>query len=338
MILFNKISITKFKKVVLPSIQVKDLKPIANLLYPQNIIVPLFFISVLAQITDNLKSILSSKEVQQLHSVKLYAKVISNGTNSLSLSAVQAISKTLGPELEILSILNVQERINFLRSLQKKLIVDKTYSSILVNSQKFCDPILLSKHRKGLAMQARSIMIATPLFDTYSIVMGISIGTINLDIILQSSKLIWISLGLLEEDFDFLLRKESLNISKDFCFDIKNNIDALKLLVYSELRAVLGFTGRLKFSDDQVILRGEDNLTLLEKELGFVDRLLPQLPKEFFVSDSLLGDVILRASVDQRRNSNSKLENIFKRSGRSIRKNQNRYDLKEFKIHTNFIY
>ena len=177
-------------------------------------------------------------------------------------------------------------------------------------------------------MQARSIMIATPLFDTYSIVMGIPVGNISLDIILQSSKLIWVSLGLYEEDFDFLLRKESINISKDFFFDIKNNIDALKLLVYSELRAVLGFTGRLKFLDDQVILRGEDNLTLLERELGFVDRLFPQLPKEFFVSDSLLGDVILRASVDQRRNSNSKLENIFKRSGKFTRKN--RYDLKEF--------
>lgn len=338
MILFNKINITKSKKVILPSIQVKDLKPIANLLYPQNLIVPLFLISVIAQITDNLKNILSPKEVQQLYSIKLYAKVLSNGANSLSLSVVQSISKTLGPELEVLSILNVQERIDFLRSLQKKLLTEKSSVGIVSNSQKLYDPVSLFKHRKGLAMQARSIMIATPIFDTHSVVMGIPIGNITLDIVLQSSRLLWVSLGLYEEDFDFLLRKESINCAKslssvNYFEDVDNNYDAIKLLVYSELKNVIGFKERLKFLDDQVILRGEDNLTLLEREVGFIDRLLPELPKEFFVSDYNLGDVILRASADQRRDYNVKLDNIFKRSGKFYNeKDVNFSVLKKFKI------
>jgi hypothetical protein len=59
-------SVSRSKKVVFPGINMKDLKSVASLLSPKELIVPLLLISILAQISDNLKGLLNYKDIQKL--------------------------------------------------------------------------------------------------------------------------------------------------------------------------------------------------------------------------------------------------------------------------------
>nr|YP_009144872.1 maturase [Euglenaria anabaena]AKJ83319.1 maturase [Euglenaria anabaena] len=319
MIIPSIVIFNKSKKILLPGIQIKDLKPVASLISPSNLLIPLLFISILGQISDNLKDILSPKEIQKLPSVKFYSRILYSGFNSVSFSSVVSLSKTLGPELESFSILTVQERIEFLRTLQKKIIFSKVSSRILSNSQNLYNPNELIKHRKGLALQARGVMVASPIFKTNSIVLGVSVSQINLTCIMESARLIWLSLGLQEDEFDFLLRKQAFNILKksfdlNMNFTTDNDIDCLRVLAFSELKNFTSFNKFLTFDEDMMVIKGDNNLVLLESELGLLKRLVPTTPKDVFILDSEFSDILVRTAFDQRKAHKSELDNIFKRS------------------------
>lgn len=88
-----------------------------------------------------MKGILNSRDVQKLSSVKFYSKVVSFGSSFLSLSVVNSLSKTLGPELEFLSSLNNLERFYFLNSLKDRLIKEKSFGCLVL-----CDLLKVTIH------------------------------------------------------------------------------------------------------------------------------------------------------------------------------------------------
>lgn len=316
MIVLNVFRVSKDKKILLPGILNKDLKPVSSLLTPIDIIVPIFFIAVIAQITDNLKNTLDTKDIQNLFSVKAYRRLIFSGFNCVSLSVIYAISKTLGPELETLSVLSVHERVLFLKELQSKIMLDRNTGKIDFRQRNLNNPFQLMKHRKGLSIQARSVMVATALFSPNSILIGAPVCSMDLNLIIHSSKLIWLSLGLTEEDFEFLLKKDAINKSKsltgnlDF-FGCLDNVDCLRTILYFDLKYLLGFTSFLDLSSDNVVFQGEKNLVLLEKEIGFIQRDFPVVPDEVFVSEDKLDDVLLRSALEQRRMYKLSFDNVF---------------------------
>lgn len=336
MILYNLIVINKSRKVLLPGVNPKDLKPISSLLHPSNLIIPLLLVSLLGQISENLKDVLSPKEIQRLPSVKLYSKLLYSGFNSTSLSAVVSLSKTLGPELESLSVLSVFERISFLRTLQKEIIFSKVPAKIYASPQKLYNPNDLMKHRKGLAIQCRSSMVAGALFSTHTITLGIPVSQINLHYIIDSSKTFWLTLGLGSEDFDFLLRKQAFNSLKKFSnlnFVIQTDIDCLKMLVISEILNFMKFDSFLEFDEDMLVINMDNNLVPLEAELGFINRTFPQISKDVFVKTDDLNDDLLRAALDQRKLYKLHMDNILKRSyiSNSL-KNKDNHNVQSIKL------
>nr|YP_009540899.1 maturase [Lepocinclis tripteris]AYQ93368.1 maturase [Lepocinclis tripteris] len=314
-------NILRVKKVILPGINVKSLRSLSSLLSPSELIIPFFFISVLGQLVFNLKDVLSLKEIQTLPSVKLYSKVLLSGFSTISFSILYSLSNTLGWELETLSLLNVRERIKFLENLKNNLIFDLGEARIYSKRSILFDPILLTKHRRGLSIQFRSLLVSSSIFSFQSIVFGLSIKEINLDIILESSKLMWLSLGLNVEEFDFYLRKQALSLAKKFKFQdtLFSNIfdlkECLRVLVYFELKAFYFFSSSLNLVDDDVVLRSSSNLTLLEKEVGFIFRELPSLSLNNEVTSST-DDLILTSSIEQRRFLRLKLNRVFSGLGK----------------------
>lgn len=309
----------KDKKVLLPGILNKDLKPVSSLLNPVDIIIPMFFVAIIAQITDNLKHILEIKDIQNLSSIKAYRKLIFSGFNSVSLSVIYALSRTLGPDLETLSVLNVHERICFLKDLQLKIISDKSFGKIDFRKRNLNNPSQLMKHRKGLSIQTRSVMVATSLFSPNSIIIGTPISCVDLNLILHSSKLIWLSLGLLDEDFEFFIKKDAIAKSKILKDDLEffscsNNINSLKTILYFELKSFFRFDRYLDFSLDNIVLQGEENLVLLERELGFIIRPFPNVPDEVFLTEDKLDDILLRSALEQRREYKLSFDNVFRSS------------------------
>lgn len=299
-------------RVLLPHVEVKSLKPLGPLLSPKSILITLLLVSLLSQVSDNLKNILSLKDVQKLQSVRIYIKAISSGISSASLCALLSLSKTLGPELETLSLLSPRERLYFLREIQKKIVNDKGPGKISFKNYKDTNDLGLAKHRKGISMQCRSLFISTAIFSSNSIIQGIPIKQINLDTIISSSKTFWVSMGLEEEDFEFLVKKEaylvflSKNLSVLFR-EPKTVSDALIILFYSELSYIFNFKKKLIFNDDDIIFNNnENNITLLEKELGFIIRLIPSFYNKVPASKIELNDSLIRMSFDQRKSQSSK--------------------------------
>lgn len=310
------VSVHKMHRVILPALNIKELKPVAPLISPRELVVVMSLTVILAQIADNFKGILSSKEVQKLPSVKLYSKVISVGLTSLNLSSVYSISKTLGPELETLSILSVQERLNFLNSIKKTILLERVFNvgKVFYSSKIFSDPIELLKYRRALSLQCRSLLIATPIYLTNNLSLGVSINEVDIEMVLDSCRLIWIYWGLEEEEFNFLLLKSS------YCFQSVNPLlwkksfnlnDCVRLLVYIEFRNLFAIENKLSFSDDFAVLKSDNNLTLMENNLGFIERLLPKFSFDMVVSPTDLEDILIRTAFDQKKLQTLKMNNTF---------------------------
>lgn len=321
MVIYSKSKFTKSKRFVLPVLQIKDLKPLATLLTPSNFVVPMLIVAILGQISDDLKMILSPKDIQQIPSVKLYLKLISSGKSTVGLSIIHSLSRTLGPELETLAVLNTCERINFLQLLKNKITVEKSPARITSKPNIISDSSELMKHRKGLALQFRSLLIATPIFATHSLVLGLSISQVTIDYIVSSCKFYWTLLGLNDDEFDFLLKKEAFISFKKYSLERvfefpKDLTQSIKILLYCELKDLTNFKSHLVFLDDLIILHGQNNLTVIENELKFIERKIPNLPENIFVSDYNLKDLIIRAAIDQRKAQSLKVENIFKRTAK----------------------
>ena len=274
----------------------------------------MYFICLLSQLSQNLKGVLSPNEIQKLQSIRLYSKVISTGSSAIELSVTSALSKTLGPELESLSNLNLYERFNYLRSLKAKVMAEKFVGSLSSKSKILFDPFEMNKYRKSLSLQTRSIMVATSLFLPHTFVVGIPISLVNINFILESCKFLWDFWGLDVSEFEFSLQKEAAVYSNNSnLIDPSMNIlDAVKILVFSELKGVVFFSKELDFTDDLIALKSENNLTLLESDLGFIKRNFPKLPAEFFISDFNLKDDLLRQSLDQRKLDCFRVTNFYK--------------------------
>lgn len=318
MVSYNKVKFLKSKRFLLPIIKTKDLKPISTILSPCNFIIPMIILAIIGQIADDLKTTLNPKDVQQVSSIKFYLKLLSTGKSTVGLSVIYAISKTLGPELETLSILSTKERINFLRLLKKKIILEKGPACMISKPNIISDSFELMKHRKGLALQFRSLLIATPIFSTHSLVLGLTIPQVTIDCIVTSCRFYWRLLGLIDEEFDFLLKKEAFKYYKKYflqsLFKIPENlIETIKILLYAEIKDLTSFNNHLIFIDDLIVLKGKNNLTTIENELKFIERKIPNLPKPIFISDSSLNDLLIRTAMEQRKSQTLKIDNIFKR-------------------------
>lgn len=295
------------KKILIPGMEINQLKAINKLFLPSYFLIPMCFCCLIAQISDNLKGVLNVKEIQQLYSVKVYSRILCLGKSSLSLSYLYSIIKTLGYELETLSVLPIKERINFLSSLLKVLLEGKGVCKVNNSSRLLSNPFKLMQHRRGLALQLRSLLVSLPLFSSHSITVGLNVKDLTLSLILDSCKDIWFNLGLENEEFDFLLRKEALSkvilldSSDLMLFSIKSQFDYIRILLYFELKSFFYFNKVIDFSNDDIVLKSPLNLTALELELGFIQRELPEFPKKDIVLSSDYQDDIIRTSLSQRR-------------------------------------
>lgn len=311
--------ISNSKKVLIPGVNIRTIFPVSYLLTPKELIIPMALVCLLAQLSSNLKGILDFKEIQQLPSVKFYSKGLMSGYSSLGLTTVYSLSKTLGADLETLSTLNSRERIYFLQALKKSILNEKVNGNIISNYSTFKDPYLLLKFRKGLALQSRSIMVATSIFLPHSLVTGLSIDQVDLNVILNSSRLLWSYLSLPEEEFDFLLKKEAYSYLSlkdleftDF-FSLPLNVsDSFRIIIFSEFEKFLSLFKGLVFEEDYVLLRSENNLTRLENDFKFIKRLVPNFPNEIFLSSDDLSSDLIRVAVNQRKEHIFNLGNVFK--------------------------
>lgn len=303
--------ISLLKRIIIPGLAISEFKPVSKLCFPSYFLIPMFFCCLVAQISDNLKGVLSIREIQQLFSVKIYSKVICLSKSSMCLTYLQSIVKTLGYELEILSVLSISQRVDFLNSLLKALLEYKGGCKISKHSYLLSNPFNLMQHRKALGLQSRSLLVSVALFSSHSIVIGLNIKDISLKTILDCCKDLWLNLSLEEEEFDYLLRKEAMrkfnedNITLPFFSKLEGQLDYFRVLLYFELKSFLNFTDIINFSADEVVLRNNSNLTNLELELGFVKRDLPQFTKEVFVLPFDCKDDIVKTAYNQRKSFNS---------------------------------
>ena len=237
---------------------------------------------------------------------------------TVSLSTIYSISKTLGPELEILSNLNITERFHFLYLLKKSIINENVIGRITSKSKIFNDPFELLRYRKGVSLQSRSLMLATSLFLPHSIVMGLSVDQVNIDIILDSSRNMWCYWGLAIEEFEFLLRKDAVSFFKLLQLDgylnfPTNSEDSLRVLLFSTLREFSFFSDKLIFNEDNILFKTDNNLTNLEKDFGFISRSFPDSPESFSFIDYDLEDKLIRVALSQRKEQIFSLGNSLKR-------------------------
>lgn len=307
---------SSFKRVLFPNIVSKEIKPLAFLLSPSDLIVCLSLIVLLAQISDSLKSFLSSKDIQKLSSVKLYSKLLSVGKSSISLSFVYAIAKSLGRDLDTLSVLSLSERISFLRSVHLNLVHHRVQDNISRNNCLFPDPFELLVYRKNLALQCRSVFCATPVFLPHSLVIGVPVKNVDLPLILESCKFLWSSWGLDESEFDFRLRKDAMKLFMNNNFmpfsEPANIFESCKIIVFSEFPNNLLSSGKVLLDRDSIFLSNNENLTSLEKELGFFYRKFPSSYNDLVTNngdDINLVDDVLRLAIQQKKSSNLQFRN-----------------------------
>jgi hypothetical protein len=311
-------SFLKSKKVVIPGLDLKEIKPLSFLLTPMHFLIPMLLSCLISQISDNLKGVLSFKDIQQLPSVKIYSRLIAVGFSSVSLSVVYSISKSLSADLELFSILSPKERVSYISSLEKKIMNEQGPGKLFSGNMFFQDPLKLLKYRRGLCLQFRSILSSTSLFSPHTLTIGISIKDVTLKQIVESCKLIWLLLDLELEEFEFVLRKEALlgykkNKKTYFLEEPKTSEDCLKLLFYFEIKNLVNFENEVLFSEDQVVLRSENNLTSLESSLGFIKRLSFYDSSNFSFSDHHSNDIILRAAFQQHNFQKRKMQSLFYR-------------------------
>lgn len=313
------LNIINTKKVIIPGVNIKEMAPLAAFVSPKDLIVTISLISILSQISETFRYKLELKEIQNIPSVKFYSKIINNCTSTISLSTTFSIAKSLGPELEILSSLNTSERYQFIYLLKKSIINEKISGRISSKSRIFQDPFELLRYRKGLSMQTRSIMLATAIFLPNSITIGLPINQINIELILESAYKIWAYWGFSYEEFDFLLRKEAMynfNSLKKKNHQITPNTikDSVRIVFLSTLKEIASFEDKIEFSEDNVLFKTNENLTLLEKDFGFINRTMPDIPENFSNFDYNLEDKLIRVAFNQRKNLNYNTKNFIRSS------------------------
>lgn len=108
--------------------------------------------------------------------------------------------------------------------------------------------------------------------------------------------------------------------------------DFTKVFIFIELQRVLSFILTLDLSEDNIVLRSDFNLTLLEMDLGFITRSLPVIFNSLFFPSDKVDDVIVKAAIDQRKTEHNRIENFFRSVNYAGNKLKFNYSLlKEFK-------
>lgn len=189
------------RKQILPGIQAKTLKPVAALVEPQTIVVPMVLTGIIAQVSDNLKDQCSPKEVQQLESVKAYSRCLGTG-NSRTLSATHALANTLGPEAATLASLTTEERLVYLAEVRLAINTQLGPAKVNNSAVAFQDPEAVQTHRRGLALQARSNMQAASVYSRNQITIGMPVKELNLEACIDSAKQLWVNIGGEADAFD----------------------------------------------------------------------------------------------------------------------------------------
>lgn len=298
-----------FKRVLVPFFASKEIKPVSFLLSPKDLVLCMTLSILLAQLADGLKGLYSLVDIQKINSVKVYSKLLSTGFSSRSLSSVYAIAKTLGPDLESLSLLSAKERVNFIRSIHSNLIYSQVGFHLSDFSSVYTDPLQLFSYRKALALQCRSVFAATPVFLPYSLILGTPVNNVDLRLIIDSARFLWCCSGLDELEFDFILHKEALSFYRNDkvsfireLFPIPDNLhESCKILIFSEFFYTLSLQTNIFFNKDYFTLRSPDNLTWLERDLGFFNRNFPRVLNDIYVSDIDMSDDIIRSAIEQRK-------------------------------------
>lgn len=141
---------------------------------------------------------------------------------------------------------------------------------------------------------------------------------VNFFFIYESSLFFWLLISLEFEEFFFLFQKDAFFfLSKlfpffvNFCFNFFLFDDLLRILIFFEIKCLFFVSNQIVFSSDNVFLKNTNNLTLLEKELGFIRRLAPVIPSDYLFSEFCFYDSILKASLFQRKLYKEKLINVF---------------------------
>lgn len=135
-----------------------------------------------------------------------------------------------------------------------------------------------------------------------------------MNFILLSCKNLWDFWGLDVNEFDFLLQKQALLRYHNFTFfeEPNNILDSVKVLLWSEINDVLPMGRKLvSFDSDLIVLRSHNNLTVLEENLGFLERPFPVPLNDSFVSNFALKDDLVRSAWNQRKIEHSKFKNVY---------------------------
>lgn len=286
--------VKKNSKQLLPGIQAKLLKPVAALVQPQNLVVPMVITGIIAQVSDNLRDVKTPKEIQQLDSVKTYSKCLGIG-DSRQLSAIHALASTLGPEASTLVSLSPEERKVHLEEVCNIINTVPGPAKVKASALVIQNEDELASHRRGLALQSRSNMQATPIYNRTDITMGISIKDLVLEFSIESAKQLWVTIGRDADKFDSLLLAQVT--------DAKTVTEAVIRIVKRNLVAIIKEydDGSFTFGGDVAVLKGEDNLTPIERELGYMKRLQPSIPEQIEITSSVQVDPILQAALDQQK-------------------------------------
>lgn len=247
--------------------------PVSCLLTPKDLIIPMLLVSLLAQIVDNFKYVLTPKELQKFYSIRLYSTCILFSSSCVSLSSVAAISRTLNSDIELLSELSVNERFCLLSLWKKSVIERRKIVHDKINLVSKLESINLLELRKKESLRIRTILLSSAFYSQSSIVMGVPVKHIDLEIILESCIAIWVSLGLVREDFTFMLIKQSLNtITNEYTTSGIKEIECIKILCKRELKNILSFSNYLFLERDFAPFNSSDNILMLERELTFIKR------------------------------------------------------------------
>lgn len=298
----------KTKRVILPGVNLDVLIPLSSLLYPGHFLFSSFGILILAQLVFLLKGLLSNLEIQRLSSVQFYSRFISSNYYINSLSVYYSISQTLGFDLELLLSLSIYERLVFLLKMEETILKYKGSAKVFSEFSFILDPVSLESHRKGLALKCRSVFLLSPIFSPTSLVVNIVLSEVNILLLLESCKLMWLYIGLDLEEFSFLLFKSYLfleiqNISLKLSFS-----DLLIKLIHVQLKKLISFKKNIVFSDDFIVLKSKDNLTFMERQVLCFSRPFPFSSNNLFSSSGQIKDYILKVAYNQRIYKKKKLQ------------------------------
>jgi hypothetical protein len=305
----------KLAKQLLPGISAKSLKPVATLVEPQELVVPMVITGAMAQVADNLKGSVTSKEIQQLDSVKTYSKCLGTGASRL-LSATHAMANTLGPEAAKLATLSPEGRMEHLADVKHTINTVPGPAKVKTSALVFQNEDELSAHRRGLALQCRSNMQSTPIYNKTQMTLGLSIRELTLDKSIESAKQLWINIGRDPNDFDSQLLAQvpgAETVPEAVISIVKSNL----AIIMTENQ-----DGKLIHGGDNQVLKGEDNLTPIERNLGCIERLQPILPEAVEVTSDVTQDPLLQAALSQQKQVITAVTTSLQKAGKAPKKTE----------------